>query len=446
MKRIASHVVPSGFGGQVAAIVLLGFVLSQAFAGVLYMGLLPHWQRLLRPDAAIGKIEVIVRLIESLPYAERGRTALLLGERSFQVWFTAGPTRSDGAIVARGDVDLQRQLAEKLDRPATQVQVRSSAAGAEVDVKLIDIALRGGGNLAIATSVGQEHRLGFVEEASFAVFLLLVLAGLGAWLTWTVNAPLMRFARAAERIGTDVNAPPFPEQGPSQLRRVIRAFNEMQQRLQRLLGDRTRMLAAISHDLRTPLTRIRLRLETGRAAGEIDKLVTDIETMEAMLTSTLAFVRGVEADEASEAVDLDLLLQTVCDLISDVGGNVSYDSPGRCRYLCRPQSLMRAFTNVVANAAKYGERARVSLRPTASGSFVVEICDDGPGIPPAEREKVFEPFYRTDSALAANSEGIGLGLSIARAIVLAHGGTIELLDADGRGLRVRITLPPVPPA
>ena len=107
---------------------------------------------------------------------------------------------------------------------------------------------------------------------------------------------------------------------------------------------------------------------------------------------------------------------------------------------------MRAFTNVVANAAKYGERARVSLRPTASGSFVVEICDDGPGIPPAEREKVFEPFYRTDSALAANSEGIGLGLSIARSIVLAHGGTIELLDADGRGLRVRITLPPVPPA
>ena len=216
--------------------------------------------------------------------------------------------------------------------------------------------------------------------------------------------------------------------------------------VERLLGDRTRMLAAISHDLRTPLTRIRLRLETGRAAGEIDKLVTDIETMEAMLTSTLAFVRGVEADEASEAVDLDLLLQTVCDLISDVGGNVSYDSPGRCRYLCRPQSLMRAFTNVVANAAKYGERARVSLRPTASGSFVVEICDDGPGIPPAEREKVFEPFYRTDSALAANSEGIGLGLSIARSIVLAHGGTIELLDADGRGLRVRITLPPVPPA
>jgi signal transduction histidine kinase len=256
-----------------------------------------------------------------------------------------------------------------------------------------------------------------------------------------VNAPLTRFAHAAERVGLDVHAPPLAEQGPAQLRRAIQAFNEMQVRLQRFLNDRTRMLGAISHDLRTPLTRLRLRIETDRVAADKAKMLADIESMETMLSSALSFIRGVEEVESPDVVDLDLLLQTVCDLVSDLGGEVSYVGAARCRYHCKPQSMLRALTNVVANAAKYGKRARVSLQRLPGTGFVVAVEDDGPGIPDAEKERVFEPFYRGAGAQDADSQGMGLGLSIARTVILAHGGTIELHDHAPHGLLVRILLP-----
>ncbi len=218
----------------------------------------------------------------------------------------------------------------------------------------------------------------------------------------------------------------------------------MQVRLQRMLGDRTLMLGAISHDLRTPLTRIRLRIETGRTEDERARMLADIELLESMLTSTMSFVRGVDDAEPQEAVDLDLALQTVCDLISDVGGNVSYQGPSRCRYQCRPQAMMRALANVVSNAAKYGPQAHVVLSHVAGSGFLIEVTDDGPGIAPDEMSKVFEPFYRTAAARERDSEGMGLGLSIARSIILAHGGSIELSAAQPHGLVVRIMLPAVP--
>jgi signal transduction histidine kinase len=235
----------------------------------------------------------------------------------------------------------------------------------------------------------------------------------------------------------------LPEQGPEQLKRAIRAFNEMQIRLQRFLSDRTRMLGAISHDLRTPLTRLRLRIETDRAAEEKSKVLGDIETMESMLTSTLSFIRGVDDVEAAEIVDLDPLLQTVCDLVSDTGGEVAYTGPGRSRYYCKQQSMMRALTNIVANAAKYGSRAEVSLSRNEQGGFKIEIVDDGPGIADAEKSNVFEPFYRTAMARDTDRQGMGLGLSIARSIILAHGGTIELRDRQPCGLMVIVSLPEV---
>jgi signal transduction histidine kinase len=217
----------------------------------------------------------------------------------------------------------------------------------------------------------------------------------------------------------------------------------MQSRLQRFLSDRTRMLGAISHDLRTPLTRLRLRIETDRAAEEKAKVLADIEIMESMLTSTLSFIRGVDDVEAAEVVDLDSLLQTVCDLVSDTGGEVSYSGPGRSRYYCKPQSMMRAFTNIVSNGAKYGVHAEVTLTRNASGGFKIEIADDGPGIAEGEKDKVFEAFYRTALARDTDRQGMGLGLSIARSIILAHGGTIELLDREPAGLIVAVTLPEV---
>jgi signal transduction histidine kinase len=446
VRRWLARLLPAGFRGQVAGILLLGLALSQVLAAVLYVVLLPEWQRELRPGAAVSKLESTVRLIESLSVAERPAFARLLSEPGYVVRYEPSLT-SPLPELTHNDSDwgLQQQLAGKLGRAMQDIEVASASDENGQDVKHIRVLLRDGGVLQVSAPVGREHRLGLVEQAALFAFFLFVLVGLWAWLTWTVNDPLTRFARAAERVGVDIHSPSFPEQGPSQLRRAIRAFNEMQVRVLRLLTDRTRMLGAISHDLRTPLTRLRLRIETGGGAEDKAKMLTDIESMEAMLGSSLAFVRGVEEAEAPETVDMDLLLQTVCDTVSDLGGEVSYEGPARCRYRCRPQAMQRALTNVIGNAAKYGRRVQVSLDGEGARGLAITVDDDGPGIPDIEKSKVFEPFYRTPAARDHDSQGMGLGLSIARSIILAHGGAIELSDVLPHGLRVRIQLPETSP-
>jgi signal transduction histidine kinase len=443
VRRWLRWLLPAGFRGQVAGILLLGLILSQAMAAVLYIVLLPHWQKVLRPELAVTKVAMIVRLLESVPSEQRPPFAALWSDPDFRIDYSPVQAWSGGGAARGSNADLRAQIIAGLDRPPDSVAVFSDPSREADDVKRIGVALRGGGVLTVITSVGLESRLGYLEQVAIAAFMVFATAGLWVWLTWTVNRPLNRFSIAAERVGLDVNAPPLPERGPAQLKRAIRAFNEMQVRLQRFLSDRTRMLGAISHDLRTPLTRLRLRIETDRAAEEKSKMLTDIETMESMLASTLSFIRGVDDVETPDLVDLDSLLQTVCDLISDLGGEVAFSGPGRTRYHCRSQSIMRALTNVVANAAKYGRRADVSLDRLPGSGFIIEVRDEGPGIPDSEKAKVFEPFYRTASARETDNTGMGLGLAIARSIILAHGGTIELEDREPHGLRVRIFLPEV---
>jgi signal transduction histidine kinase len=434
---------PAGLRGQVASILLLGLVLSQAMAAVLYIVLLPHWQKVLRPELAVTKVAMVVRLLESVPVAERPRFADLWNDTGFRVTYLASAEVPARRQISEGAPDpaLRAQVQSALPRSGDTVEVQSISRDSSADWKRVTVRMQDGGSLEVMTPVGLESRLGYLEQWAIVAFMIFAMAGLWAWLTWTVNHPLIAFARAAERVGVDVNAPVLPEQGPAQLKRAIRAFNEMQTRLQRFLSDRTRMLGAISHDLRTPLTRLRLRIETDRAAEEKPKLLADIEIMDSMLTSTLSFIRGVDDVEVAEIVDLDSLLQTVCDLVSDTGEEVAYAGQGRSRYYCKQQSMIRALTNIVANAAKFGGRADVSLARGADGGFRIEIADEGPGIADAEKAKVFEPFYRTALARDTDSQGMGLGLSIARSIILAHGGSIDLTDRTPCGLLVIVTLP-----
>lgn len=439
MKRLLAWLVPAGSRGQVAAILIVGVTLSQVLAGVLYVVTLPQWQRVLRPDLAISKVEMLVRLLESVPAADRPAFAGLWDEAQFQVRYEPA-VASLPPLRAEPDLALRAQLLAKLRKNPESVQVIARNDRPGGNAKLIMVLLQGGGAVKISTAVGLEIRVGLLEEFATLVFLVFATAGLWFWVTRTINQPLDRFARAAERVGVDVHSQPLAVHGPLQLQRAIRAFNEMQVRLQRLLTDRTLMLGAISHDLGTPLTRLRLRVETDRADDKV-KMLADIEAMQIMLTSALSFVRGVDDAEPREVVDLDSLLQTVCDLVSDLGGDVTYGAPKRSNYYCKPQAMLRALTNVVTNAAKYGERATVTLQHIADTGFVIEVQDDGPGIPDSEKAKVFEPFYRTDEARESDRQGMGLGLSIARSIILAHGGTIELRDREPRGLNVHIFLP-----
>ncbi len=260
------------------------------------------------------------------------------------------------------------------------------------------------------------------------------------WIARQFTRPIVRLAIAAERLGLDGREPPLAEQGAPEVRAATRAFNEMRQRLRRLVADRTQMLAAISHDLRTPLTRLRLRAEFVEDPQLQEKMLADLAEMEAMVASTLAFAKNDVQGEPREAIDIAALLQSLSEDMADCGQAVSYDGPPHATVQARPVALKRSLVNLLNNAVNYGAAARVRLAQ-AEGGAVVEIDDDGPGIPPDEQEEVFSPYYRLERSRNRETGGTGLGLSIARGIIRAEGGDIELANRPEGGLRVRVRLP-----
>ncbi len=270
------------------------------------------------------------------------------------------------------------------------------------------------------------------------VVTALVVLALSVWAVRRSAKPMALFAQAAERLGRDVNAPPLPEDGPKEVVRASQAFNDMQRRLQRFIKDRTHMLAAISHDLRTPITRLRLRAELIDDAEQQRKMLIDLDQMEQMIAATLAFARDEATDEETVRFDLAAMLQSLVDDIFDTNGKASYSGPDKLEWMGRPGALMRVFQNLADNAIKYGERADFFLQET-DREIVVTVEDEGPGIPKNERVRVFDPFYRVEPSRNRDTGGVGLGLAMARSVVRAHGGEISFKDSGGRfGLVVKL--------
>lgn len=263
---------------------------------------------------------------------------------------------------------------------------------------------------------------------------------LGVWAARKVTAPLAQFSQAAERLGANMDAPPLNEEGPEEIRQAARAFNGMQDRIRRLIEDRTLMLASLSHDLRTALTRLRFRMEFIDDPHQRQKAGADLDEMQAMLLSTLSFARDDAASEPSTLVDLAMLVQSLCDDLQDAGKAVSYTGTLHLIYHGRPVALRRAFANLIDNALTYGKEASVTLAEKQN-SIEITVSDRGPGIPKSMRSRVFAPFFRLESSRNRDTGGTGLGLTVARAVMHCHGGDIELEDRPGGGLLVRIILP-----
>lgn len=260
-----------------------------------------------------------------------------------------------------------------------------------------------------------------------------------------VTRPMNRLAAAADELGRGGAPDPVPEEGPEELRRTTRAFNRMQERLERFVRDRTHLLAAISHDLRTPITSLRLRAEFIEDPEVREKILETLDEMQRMAEETLAFAREDATREDTRTVDLSALLGSLCDDLADLGLEVTCQEAPRRPLPCRPTALKRALRNLIENAVAYGQRARVSLESEAETVRVL-IEDDGPGIPEADFERVFEPFVRREESRSRETGGVGLGLAIARSIVRAHGGDIALAnraagEGTGGGLRVTVSLP-----
>jgi signal transduction histidine kinase len=260
-----------------------------------------------------------------------------------------------------------------------------------------------------------------------------------------LTRPVSDLAAAAERLGRDVNAPPLPENGPEEVATAARAFNTMATRIRRFVGDRTQMVAAISHDLKTPITRLKLRAELLDDDEQRRKILLDLEEMEAMIAATLAFARDDAAAEPSVPVDLAALCRTVLDEAADANPDlaetVDYAGPEHLTVRARPVALKRALANLVGNAISYGGAARLELAQAAPGQLRITIDDDGPGVPEEELDGVFQPFRRLETSRNRETGGTGLGLPIARNILRAHGGDVTLRNRGGSGLSAMVTLP-----
>jgi len=279
------------------------------------------------------------------------------------------------------------------------------------------------------------------QQRSVLWFVLttLVMAPVAYEFARRLSAPFRLFAEAAERLGRDPGTQPLALKGAAEIDVAVRAFNNMQERLRRYVADRTAMVGAIAHDMRTPLTRLRFRVES--APDELRaKMIADIDQMEEMIAAALTFVRDASREGERTPLELSSLLESLCDEMAETGADTQVERGDKVVLNGDPLALRRLFTNVLDNAVKFGRRARTRVFQQ-SGSAVVEIEDDGPGIPLEDYERVFEPFYRREPSRSRQTGGIGLGLAVVRSVARGHGGDVSLFNRAGGGLTVRVHLP-----
>ncbi|MFO1406692.1 MAG: ATP-binding protein [Steroidobacteraceae bacterium] len=464
--------LPDTLTGWVIVVLVAGLALSQVATVVVNYRTRNSTATVLEHFRLAERVADIVRLVEGAAPADRSRMLASLEGPTLRASLGSAPALPDapprdwharllGELVqsALGDV-AWRELRVALT-PAAPTGSRSARdvgrrpAGTPGVARSVDeiIArhddaslLRVSLELADGSWINFEAPL--VEEGSvlspwsapLALLAALVIVAATIAAVRRLTAPLTALVRAADQLGRDVNAPPLPETGPYEFREAARAFNQMQSRIRRFVRDRTLMVAAMSHDLRTPITRLRLRAEFVDDEEQRRRMLGDLADMEAMVDSTLAFVRQEENTEAVASADLVSLVGGVCEDRPAVTFATGEGVGVRLPYVCRPLSLARCIGNLVDNAVRYGGEAQVGL-VTRGGEILVTVEDPGPGIPASERERAFAPFTRLDAARNLDNGGTGLGLTIARTIARAHGGDVELGDRPGGGLRATVRLP-----
>jgi hypothetical protein len=323
-------------------------------------------------------------------------------------------------------------------------------AGGPMDRRLlIGMRLSDGNWLTLRAAVPPPRPSTSVIFVASFTMMTVAAALLVLWAVRRLTQPVVALAEAAEALGRDVNAPPLPEGGPTEIAIAAAAFNTMAERIKRFVRDRTFLITAIGHDLRTPITRMRLRAEFIEDELQRHKMLADLDELEAMVRATMEFGRDVTSGEVIARFDLAALSRTVLEEIGDAcpeaSEKLSYQGPDGLVVDARPRAMKRALNNLVSNAVSYAGNARIVLaapRPTSRGRVVTLLVeDDGPGIPSEELEQIFLPFRRLEESRSRETGGVGLGLSIARNILRAHGGDVTLGNHPGGGVRAIVTLP-----
>jgi signal transduction histidine kinase len=424
-----------GIGGQIAALVVVSIV---ALHTITTAAFLFHRPDQLAPPGDISptQLATVARLLGEASASERPRllTDIARAFPQFDIQdLASAPAPSASEPEAPHLHGLYRRLGPNY---------RIVTLGLGEGMRRIGIVLPDGA--MISASIATDRPSPPIWGSPWMITLLFAVISVtlfGLWAARTLTAPLTSFAKAAESFSLEGDAASLPERGPEEVRSLAKALNRMRKRITDLIDDRTRMLAAISHDLRTPITRMRLRCEFIEDETHRGRMLADLDQMRSMLESVLSFLRNSRKLEAMTLVDVASTLQLVADQFSDMGHKVSYAGPDHAMATARPDDLLRCVTNIVENAARYG--AEVVIRLTvAPDNLNLDVEDDGPGISDAKKHAMLEPFARGDDARNMDeATGFGLGLSIAGAIVAAHGGALSLHDRSPSGLVVRIRLP-----
>jgi len=406
--------------------------------------------------AAAERISAVAKLMDHTPPHDRERILQAIGSPWMRIRLSADrafPPVEAPSHRARVFSDLLRENLRDMEGRQVEVFVAPHNwrdfwphrrtrpdIRAEVPLVITSVALSGGGWLVFGMPVRMARLRWEIRLLSVIGLSILVIVVIAVWAVRRVARPVVQLAEAADRLGADVRAAPLPERGAREVRLAAQAFNRMQERLRRMIDDRTFMLAAISHDLRTVLTRLKLRAEFIDDEQQRLRAVADIDEMEAMLETSLAFARDDITEEARRDLDLSALLQSLCDDLADAGETATFEGEGGLVCLCQQVAIRRALANLLGNAVKYGKEVLVTAAMNGD-ELCIEVLDRGPGIPESLRERVFMPFYRVEGSRNRETGGTGLGLSVARNVFRRHGGEVTLHDRAGGGLRVVATLP-----
>lgn len=451
---------------QTTVIIIVAFLLSHVAGYIIYTldrrDALEMTEAIDIAERAAG----ISRLTRDLPSSWQGEIVQFSDSRAFRVWTSSLPA-VEAHDISDDEGDILAYLRSQVPRIADH-EMRVSLVDSISDIRRLPpfgtssrsgaavIAgdpFNDGPGLAISIRHSDIEWVNFIGAINtpksllpelLAINLLSAAVGISLvafWLVGRVTRPLAEFADTAEGLGRDLSREPMPVQGPREVAVATEALNGMQRRLLRLIQSRTDLLAAISHDLRTPLTQLRLRLELMPVSADRRKVLQTIDDMDSTIGTFLAYARAAHESELASRIDLGALVSSICDDLADCGAPVSCDCSAGLIVRCKRLAIKRAITNLVDNALKYGGQAEVSVAPCSAG-VVVRIQDHGPGIPDAEIDMVLKPFYRGKAAPGrARQPGTGLGLSIAQAILEDHGCELRLTNPVQGGLRAEIIMP-----
>lgn len=450
---------------QTAAIIVVGLVLSHAAAYLLYAQ--DRRDALMMTEAldVAERTAGISRLIRNLPAGWRSDIVEASDSRAFRVWSSRGPGFENNEP-SEEEIELADYLRSQVPRVAdNEMRVMIVPAGAAplsaparpraaISAPLIGAPELPSPNryVAITMSHGDGEWLNFLGQTNtpttflpefLGLSIILAVFGIGLvafWLVHRVIVPLTRFSLAAERFGRTMRVEPLSETGPREIATAAATFNRMQRRLVELIEGRTELLAAISHDLRTPITQMRLRTELRVPSADREKTLAALDDMEGIIATFLEYARATHEPEERTRSDIGALVESICADLADTGANVSCKVEDGMVTNCKRLALKRAVSNLIENALKHAGSARVEAHACPIG-ILVQVDDNGPGIADEEIEAVFTPFRRGEASRNRETGGVGLGLSISQAIAEDHRGGIRLRNRLGGGLRAELFLP-----